>query len=75
MDAAFQSKKQGLLYYRRVDVGNAEGLESVVAEVAANHNRLDGLVAAAGVQNVQPALEYPSHKIDEVSRLCQENHE
>lgn len=30
---------------------------------------MDGLIAAAGVQNVVPALEYPPEKIGEVSKL------
>jgi hypothetical protein len=42
-----------------------------VAEIAQQHQRLDGLIAAAGVQYVSPALEYPSEKIGEVSRLLQ----
>lgn len=57
----------GSLHYRRADVANAENLNTVIAEVAAEHQRMDGLVAAAGVQNVTPALDYPPEKIDEVS--------
>lgn len=58
---------EGSLHYKRVDVQDAEDLENVVATVAGEHSRLDGLVAAAGVQNVTPALDYPPHKIGEVS--------
>lgn len=58
---------EGSLHYRQADVASAENLDSVVAEIAAKHQRMDGLVAAAGVQFVKPALEYPPEKIDEVS--------
>lgn len=57
----------GSLHYRQANVGDAENLNSVIAEVAAERQRMDGLVAAAGIQNVTPALEYPPEKIDEVS--------
>jgi NAD(P)-dependent dehydrogenase (short-subunit alcohol dehydrogenase family) len=55
--------------YRQVDVQDAAGLDASVAEIAQQHQRLDGLIAAAGVQYVSPALEYPSEKIGEVRRL------
>lgn len=46
---------------------DANDLDNVIAEIAAKYSRMDGLIAAAGVQNVQPALEYPPGKIGEVS--------
>jgi NADP-dependent 3-hydroxy acid dehydrogenase YdfG len=49
-----------------VDVQDAAGLDASIAEIAKQHQRLDGLIAAAGVQYVSPALEYPSEKIGEV---------
>jgi NAD(P)-dependent dehydrogenase (short-subunit alcohol dehydrogenase family) len=58
----------GSIHYRQVDVQNAVGLDDSIAEIAAKHQRLDGLIAAAGVQYVSSALEYPSEKIGEVSR-------
>jgi NADP-dependent 3-hydroxy acid dehydrogenase YdfG len=73
-DETFDSTKdklaqqyEGSLHYRRVDVQDATDLDNVIAEIAAKHSRMDGLIAAAGVQNVQPALEYPPEKISEVS--------
>ena len=56
----------GSIHYRQVDVQDAENLDSVIGEIASKYSRMDGLIAAAGVQNVQPALEYPPHKITEV---------
>ena len=57
---------EGSLAYRRVDVQDAGDLDSVMDEIAGKHSRMDGLIAAAGVQNVTPALEYPPDKIGEV---------
>lgn len=58
---------EGSLHYRRVDVQDAEDLDKVVSDIAGKYGRMDGLIAAAGVQNVTPALKYPPHKITEVS--------
>ena len=58
---------KGTYNYRRVDVQDADNLDKVVGEIAGDHSRMDGLIAAAGVQNVTPALEYPPDKITEVS--------
>lgn len=56
----------GSIHYRQVDVQDAAGLDEVVGAIAAGHQRLDGLIAAAGVQFVSPALDYPPEKITEV---------
>ena len=69
-DAEKGSKDQkfdGSYSYRRVDVQDAANLDKVIGEIAAEHGRMDGLIAAAGVQNVTPALDYPPDKITEVS--------
>lgn len=44
--------------YRRVDVTNSAGLNEIVEKIADEHGRLDGLIAAAGIQQETPALEY-----------------
>lgn len=41
-------------------------LNAVVEDIANTHGRLDGLIAAAGVQQETPALEYTA---DDVNRL------
>ena len=60
----------GSISYRRVDVQDASDLDKVISEIAAKHSRMDGLIAAAGVQNVVPALDYPPEKIGEVSTFA-----
>lgn len=56
----------GSLHYRQVDVQHAVELDAVISDIAAKHSRMDGLVAAAGVQYVCPALEYPPEKVMEM---------
>ncbi|KAF2167688.1 hypothetical protein M409DRAFT_21841 [Zasmidium cellare ATCC 36951] len=75
-DKAFYEKRDQLaqkfgdsLHYRKVDVQHASDLNDVVAEIAGKHSRLDGLVAAAGVQRVTKALDYPPEKITEMMNI------
>ncbi|KAJ5778121.1 hypothetical protein N7520_001367 [Penicillium odoratum] len=46
------------LHYRRIDVRDTELLNSVIEAIANTEGRMDGLVAAAGIQQETPALEY-----------------
>lgn len=46
------------LHYRQIDVRDAANLDKVISEIADKHQRLDGLLAAAGIQQETPALEY-----------------
>lgn len=46
------------LHYRRIDVRDTELLNSVIETIANEEGRMDGLVAAAGIQQETPALEY-----------------
>ncbi|KAK5169601.1 uncharacterized protein LTR77_005578 [Saxophila tyrrhenica] len=62
-------KFEGSLHYRQVDVQDASNLDSVIEDIASKYGRMDGLIAAAGVQNVTPALEYPPHKITEMMNI------
>ena len=50
-------------------MSDAENLDKVISEIASEHSRMDGLIAAAGVQNVMPALDYPPDKITEVGNI------
>ncbi|KAK3724069.1 hypothetical protein LTR37_001191 [Vermiconidia calcicola] len=60
------AKYAGSMHYRRVNVQDAGDLDDVIADIASKYGRMDGLIAAAGVQNVTPALEYPPDKITEM---------
>ena len=46
------------LHYRQIDVRDVEALNKTVADIAETHGRMDGLIAAAGIQQETPALEY-----------------
>ena len=45
------------LHYRRIDVRDAELMDSVVQGIGDREGRMDGLVAAAGIQQEVPALD------------------
>ncbi|KAF1841754.1 NAD(P)-binding protein [Cucurbitaria berberidis CBS 394.84] len=56
---AEKAKKLGtVLEYRQIDVREVEALHKIVQEIADKEGRLDGLIAAAGIQQETPALEY-----------------
>ncbi|OAP64724.1 hypothetical protein AYL99_00696 [Fonsecaea erecta] len=59
----------GSLKYDKVDVREAGNLDRVIEEIATHHGRLDGLIAAAGVQNVTPALDYTPEQIEEMMNI------
>jgi NAD(P)-dependent dehydrogenase (short-subunit alcohol dehydrogenase family) len=46
------------LHYRQVDVRDNAELNKTVKEIADAEGRMDGLIAAAGIQKETPALEY-----------------
>lgn len=46
------------LEYRQVDVREVEQLGKIVEDIGTKHGRLDGLIAAAGIQQETSALEY-----------------
>ncbi|TAQ83085.1 hypothetical protein B7494_g8590 [Chlorociboria aeruginascens] len=50
--------------YRRIDVRNVEAMNKIIEAIADTHGRLDGLIAAAGVQQETPALEYTAKDAD-----------
>src|SRR5690606_8439026 len=46
------------LCYHQVDVRDVDHLNKVVEGIASQKDRLDGLIAAAGIQQETPAIEY-----------------
>jgi NADP-dependent 3-hydroxy acid dehydrogenase YdfG len=51
-------------HYRRIDVRDVEQLNAIVEEIGNTHGRMDGLIAAAGIQQETPALEYSAKDCD-----------
>ncbi|KAI0891207.1 NAD(P)-binding protein [Annulohypoxylon nitens] len=60
----------GSLNYKQQDVQDIEGLDEAIAEIADKHLRLDGVIAAAGVQHLSPAVEWTK---EEVTRMMDIN--
>ncbi|OJJ64994.1 hypothetical protein ASPSYDRAFT_364747 [Aspergillus sydowii CBS 593.65] len=56
----------GSLHYHRIDVRNAEETNSIFSEIAANNGRMDGLIAAAGINYLESALEHCPKMLHEV---------
>lgn len=52
--------------YHRLDVRDNALLNDTVAEIAEKHGRIDGLIAAAGIQQETPALEYSQEDSDKM---------
>lgn len=48
----------GELLYRQQDVKDVDGLDKVISEIADENQGLHGVIAAAGVQQITPAVEY-----------------
>ncbi|KAI1312087.1 short-chain dehydrogenase [Xylaria venustula] len=61
----------GSLHYCQQDVQDIKGLDKTIESIADKHQRLDGVVAAAGVQQVCPAIEYTP---DDVARMMSINY-
>ena len=45
-------------HYQQIDVRDEKGLHEVVEEIGDTQGRMDGLIAAAGIQQETPALDY-----------------
>ena len=45
-------------YYRQIDVREVDGLNEIIANIGDAHERMDGLIAAAGIQQETTALDY-----------------
>lgn len=52
------------IHYRRIDVRDTELLNNAIEAIASTEGRLDGLVAAAGIQQETPALEYSAKEVN-----------
>ncbi|TKA34641.1 hypothetical protein B0A54_13785 [Friedmanniomyces endolithicus] len=46
------------LHYRQIDVRDVPRLNEIVRDISESQGKLDGLIAAAGIQQETPALEY-----------------
>ncbi|CAK7273270.1 hypothetical protein SEPCBS119000_005567 [Sporothrix epigloea] len=54
------------LTYHRIDVREEQELNELIKDIADKHGRLDGLIAAAGIQQETPALEHSGADFDRI---------
>jgi len=59
----------GLLEYRRVDVRDHIDVNNTLAAIAAESQRLDGLISAAGINHLQSAIDHDQDKLNEVMQI------
>ncbi|KAF2229618.1 NAD(P)-binding protein [Viridothelium virens] len=69
-EVAKRAKELGTsLHYHRIDVRDVPNLNKIVEAIGNEHGRLDGLIAAAGIQQEIPAIEYPAEEIDNILHI------
>ncbi|GAD91752.1 short chain dehydrogenase/oxidoreductase, putative [Paecilomyces variotii No. 5] len=68
-DRAAKSSYGGALEYRHIDVRDHVNVNNVMAEIAAQSQRLDGMIAAAGINHLQSALEHSQEALEEVMHI------
>ncbi|KAL4993586.1 hypothetical protein BDV10DRAFT_178850 [Aspergillus recurvatus] len=56
----------GSLHYHRMDVTDDANTEAVISGIASQKNRLDGLIAAAGINHVANALDYSPEQVENI---------
>ncbi|KAL4928499.1 NAD(P)-binding protein [Aspergillus undulatus] len=59
----------GALHYLHMDVTDDAHTESVMAQIGRKHNRLDGLIAAAGVNHVESAMDHTPATVDKMIHI------
>ncbi|KAL4810369.1 NAD(P)-binding protein [Aspergillus unguis] len=59
----------GSLHYKHMDVTDDKHTEQVMEEIAGANNRLDGLIAAAGVNHVECALDHTPKTVDRIIHI------
>ncbi|KAJ5041863.1 hypothetical protein NUH16_003268 [Penicillium rubens] len=59
----------GSLHYKKVDVVDAQSVNKVISSIAEHHERLDGLVAAAGITRAEAALKHSPEDLETVMNV------
>lgn len=59
----------GSLHYKRMDVTDDANTEAIMADIAAQNSRLDGLVAAAGINCVASAIDHTPKNVEDVIHI------
>jgi NAD(P)-dependent dehydrogenase (short-subunit alcohol dehydrogenase family) len=59
----------GQLHYRQQDITDTQHLDQLITEIAEENGRLDGVIAAAGVQKVKPALDWTPQEVEQMLKV------
>ncbi|KAH8430432.1 oxidoreductase, short chain dehydrogenase/reductase family [Aspergillus melleus] len=60
---------RGSLHYHHVDVRSRRVLDQIIADFVSKSGRIDGLVAASGVQRAKAAIDYTSQEVSELLHI------
>ncbi|RFU73686.1 short-chain dehydrogenase [Trichoderma arundinaceum] len=58
----------GSLEYRQVDVNNTAELNKLMGDIAAENSGIHGVIAAAGIQQLTPAIDYSAEDIEKMMK-------
>lgn len=58
----------GILQYINVDVTDVQRVDETIWQIAYKHGRLDGLIAAAGIQGIGQAIGQSQETVEQVMR-------
>ncbi|EHK50158.1 hypothetical protein TRIATDRAFT_288999 [Trichoderma atroviride IMI 206040] len=61
----------GSLKYRQLDVNNTSDLNEIIEGIAHQNGGIQGVIAAAGIQQLTPAIEY---KEEDINKMLQTNY-
>ncbi|TDZ24744.1 L-xylulose reductase [Colletotrichum orbiculare MAFF 240422] len=61
----------GSLHYKQADVVETAALDEVITAIADENQRLDGVIAAAGINQITPALDYT---VDDMNKMFAVNY-
>lgn len=56
----------GAIEYHCIDIRDTNTLQSLIATIAERYSRLDGVIAAAGIQKITSALEYQQKDVEDM---------
>ncbi|KAK5941338.1 putative secondary metabolism biosynthetic enzyme [Knufia obscura] len=56
----------GAIEYHSIDIRDTYALQKLIAVIAERYSRLDGVIAAAGIQKITSALEYKQQDVEDM---------
>lgn len=59
----------GQLHFHQQDITDTTHLDELITQIAEDNGRLDGVIAAAGVQKLKPAVDWKPHEVEEMLKV------